>query len=112
MLFAAGAHDRPDKDRFHRPYKHTITVPGTADPVTVSIRQQKFGPEGFASMVRWSIDAFAVVNVAYTVMFGWWIRDDHKVVASTMHEAVCSAVSCRLSVLSTQHSGIQRVIHS
>eukprot|EP00878_Enallax_costatus_P020815 GHUV01022015.1.p1 GENE.GHUV01022015.1~~GHUV01022015.1.p1 ORF type:complete len:122 (+),score=33.13 GHUV01022015.1:553-918(+) len=42
---------RPDKDRFHRPYKHTITLPTSHTSTTLSIKQQKFGPEGFASTV-------------------------------------------------------------
>uniref|UniRef100_A0A383VHV1 Uncharacterized protein n=1 Tax=Tetradesmus obliquus TaxID=3088 RepID=A0A383VHV1_TETOB len=42
---------RPDKERFHRPYKHAMTVPGSDAPITLSIRQKKFGPEGFASTV-------------------------------------------------------------
>lgn len=43
---------RPDKERFHRPYKHAMTVPGSDASITLSIRQKKFGPEGFASTVR------------------------------------------------------------
>ncbi|KAF6266140.1 putative methyltransferase-domain-containing protein [Scenedesmus sp. NREL 46B-D3] len=42
---------RPDKERFHRPYKHTMVLPGSEVSITLSIRQKKFGPEGFASTV-------------------------------------------------------------
>jgi uncharacterized protein YegL len=43
---------RPDKDRFHRPYVHSMSVPdssGATQQLTVTIKQQKFGSEGFAS---------------------------------------------------------------
>eukprot|EP00879_Flechtneria_rotunda_P033344 GHRR01036920.1.p1 GENE.GHRR01036920.1~~GHRR01036920.1.p1 ORF type:complete len:144 (+),score=45.34 GHRR01036920.1:247-678(+) len=40
---------RPDKDRFQRPYKYILMVDGQS--VTLTIQQQKFLAEGFASTV-------------------------------------------------------------
>lgn len=43
---------RPDKDRFQRPYIHTMVTPdssGRPQEVTLTIKQQRFTSEGFAS---------------------------------------------------------------
>lgn len=45
---------RPDRDRFTRPYVHELCLPtkSSSQPqqtVQLSIKQQKFGPQGFAS---------------------------------------------------------------
>jgi hypothetical protein len=47
---------RPDKDRFHRPYIHTMSVAdrsGQVQQVSLTIKQQKFSSEGFASTGWW-----------------------------------------------------------
>eukprot|EP00775_Hariotina_reticulata_P005949 gene5949-6188_t len=47
---------RPDKDRFHRPYKHSMAIMSANDSQTMqhiqlSIQQKQFKAEGFASTV-------------------------------------------------------------
>lgn len=41
--------DRPDKDRFRRPYRYPFGDKGKPEDLT--IKQRQFGPEGFASTV-------------------------------------------------------------
>lgn len=51
---------RPDKDRFQRPYIHTMSVAdsrGQAQQVSLTIKQQKFSSEGFASTGWWNAKA-------------------------------------------------------